>query len=94
MIRTETFYTADAIKIMDYSSGTTNVVVSDSKDELLNEIEFNILKQLEVGEFFGCMLIPEGVEGLKETRDIDNRLIKLKYEDTWYSVTPLVEEEK
>ena len=92
MIRTETYYTSDTIKIMDYCSGVSNVVVSDSKDELLNELEFNILQQLQVGEFVGIMLIPEGVEDLHGVKDIDNRLIKLKHEGTWYSLTPLDDE--
>ena len=76
---------------MDHCSGTTNVVVSDNKHELEKELG-QVVDQLEVGEFFGVMLIPEGVEGMRETRDIEDQLIKIKHNGKWYSTKEIVNE--
>ena len=92
-VRVETYYTNDAIKFMEHCTGMTNVVMADNKEELLKEIQWNIMEQLEVGEFFGAVLMPEGTGSIHEVYDMDGRVLKIKHSGIWYKTTPLTEEE-
>jgi hypothetical protein len=91
-VRVETYYTNDAIKFMEHSTGLTNVVMADNKEELIKEIEWNIMEQLEVGEFFGAVLMPDKVGSYKEVYDLDGRLLKVKANGIWHKTIPITEE--
>jgi hypothetical protein len=50
------------------------------------------MEQLEVGEFFGAVLMPDKVGSYKEVYDLDGRLLKVKANGIWHKTIPITEE--
>jgi len=90
MLITQTYLARDVIQDLDDYPTEINLVVSDNKPELLEEIS-GVIAQLSFGEMIAFTLsAPDEIYGVHPP---DTPLLKVKHDGKWFSLSPLDEEE-
>jgi hypothetical protein len=86
MLITQTYLARDVIQDLNDYPTEINLVVSDNKPELLEEIS-GIIAQLSYGEMIAFTLsAPDEIYGVHHP---DAPLLKVKHDGKWFSLSPL-----